>query len=431
MRAPTVFGEARYRSVDEARIVELLISDGWPPENAGACETAGRAARAALERCVALGLPYRLSPTGGRLFDPAETSNFLKWVRAHRAERMWEDRCVAAGRRRVWEPYPDGGDLSRAPDPETLGPQRYAMTIRRTFNLEERRPGERIRLRLPLPLEDAALGDLSFAFLPPPGADVKTAVAPGRLEASLVVSEDRLASIGVRASFVASPVIPHAASPLAREEEALYTRPSEGLIKVNERVRALAAELAGADSDVLAVVRRFWGFMLDELAFGVIHYDVLDPADPLGWTLEHGWYDCRTGSALLVALCRARRIPARLVTGYRMCVAAPGFHTWVEAWADGRGWTPLDLSSWDLSAGGRDAGWRDGYFGRLDHRAVCERPPRLFGGLGTPRLPAAWHMLLNVAEPGGDVTFENVDSGALAYREHIEVERQSSITPSF
>jgi len=113
-----------------------------------------------------------------------------------------------------------------------------------------------------------------------------------------------------------------------------------------------------------------------------IHYDQLDPVCPADWALKQGWYDCQLGSALLVALCRARQIPARMVSGYVLQVTAPTYHTWLEAWIDGRGWVPFDLASWDLSVCDRDERWRHYYFGCLDHRMAVQRP------LGSSTAPA-------------------------------------------
>ena len=92
-------------------------------------------------------------------------------------------------------------------------------------------------------------------------------------------------------------------------------------------------------------MKRFWNFMLDELAIGVLHYDELDPAHPIDWVLESGWYDCQMGSALLIALCRVRGIPARMASGYFLYPASPTPHYWVEVWLD-HGW--LDVAGHDL-----------------------------------------------------------------------------------
>ena len=425
MTIPPVFGEARYRTIDEARIIEAMVTEGWRYEVAGGRRGAAEtAARAALEQCVGLGLPFARSPAGVRLFDPAEASNSLKWSFRALGEGAWEKQFLPTARRQIWEPHGpahDGFDVP--PRLSDLAPQRYAVTVRRTFNLSDLDVGARLRLRLPLPIEDAFLRDLAIEVLAPAETDVATTIAPARLDAVLAVPEKGEVSLGVRATFTAGAITP---DPRARPDAqalALYTRPSEGMIKVSPRVAALAAELAGADADPMAILRRIWAFVLDALGYGYIHNDAIDPAAPLDWVLEHGWYDCKIGAALIAALCRARGIPARLVSGYVLCAASPGFHTWTEAWIDGRGWLPLDLSSWSLSAAGRDAEWRDFYFGRLDHRMTVERPPRLFSAPNPMRLPEAWQMLINLAEPGSDVIFEDLATGALICREHIEVER--------
>ena len=425
MTTPAVFGDPRYRSIDEARIVEALVSEGWRYEvAAGQRPAAEHEARVALERCIALGLPYRRSSAGGRLFDPAEASNFLKWAFKAKGERIWQDQFLPSARREIREAHrPTGDGIDTPPDLGALSAQRYAVTVRRSFNLADRRPGERIRLRLPVPLEDEFLRDLSLELLMPARTPVETTVAPARLDVLTTIAEEDEISIGVRATFTATAVIPAPAAAPDPAEFALYTRPSEGLIKLSPRIRALAAELAGADPDPSAVLRRFWAFMLDELAYGFIHYDAVDPAAPLDWVLDHGWYDCKFGAALLAALCRARHIPARLATGYLLREVSPGFHSWAEVWIAGRGWLPIDLASWSLSAGGRDTDWRDYYFGRLDHRMTVERLPRLFSGPTAMWLPDAWHMHITLAEPGTDVAFEELDTGALAYREHMDVVR--------
>ena len=418
-----VTGEARYRTIDEPRAVEMLLVHGWRFDvAAGQRGLAQRAAQAALDRCVDLGLPFGRAADGGRLFDPAEMWNFVEWSQLCLGERAWEDQCVSGARRDLWQWLADDAGWNQPPALDRLGPRRFAITIRRTFNLAGRAPGERVRLRLPLPVEDASLGDVQVAFLPSPDTAVQTSVAPARLEALLAVPDDGQACIGVRIAFTARQGELGPAASLDPAEAALYTRPGEGLIKVSERVRALAAELAQGERNPLAVMRRFWRYMIDALACAAIHYDALDPARPLDWVLEHGWYDCQIGSALLAALCRARGIPARLVTGYMLHVTMPAFHTWMEAWIEGAGWLPFDLESWELSVGGRDADWRDHYFGQIDYRMVVERPPRLFAGLGTVRPPPAWHMLTRQNDHGATVCFEDLDTGALIYREDIEVE---------
>lgn len=72
-----------------------------------------------------------------------------------------------------------------------------------------------------------------------------------------------------------------------------------------------------------------------------------DPADRGAlWALTHGRGDCTEQSYLLVALCRAQGIPARMVGGYRCdgpCLLVPArYHNWAE-YHDGTSWVRVDL----------------------------------------------------------------------------------------
>ncbi len=60
--------------------------------------------------------------------------------------------------------------------------------------------------------------------------------------------------------------------------------------------------------------------------------------------------DCTEHAMLLVALCRAQKIPARAVLGLVYSISDQGFafHMWTEAWVDSR-WIPLDAT---LGSGG-------------------------------------------------------------------------------
>ena len=410
MNRPPVPGEALYRTVEGARVLDLLLLHGWAFALRGEERAlAERQAAAALERLVGLGLPFARSGDGARLFDPVEALNFLRWAGVRGDDPTWIEHCLPTARR-----------LAGAADEA----ERFAFTLRRTFNLKDRAPGTRVRLRLPLPLEDGTLDDLRTEIMRPPGLEAEIVSEPARLDVITAVPDDGVVSVAYRASFTTRPWTPAPAAGRVDPDEAeLYTRPSEGLIRVNSRVADLAERLSGGETDSGAVVRRFWGFMMDDLSCGALHYDQLDGAAPLDWVLEHGWYDCKVGSALLAALCRARGIPARMVGGYMLHPASPAIHTWLEVWIDGSGWTPFDLITWDLAAGDGDPAWRDRFFGRLHHRMATERPPRLFNGAGSVRLPPAWHMLTAQAGDGCAVEFRALETGELVYRDDIEIER--------
>jgi hypothetical protein len=419
-------GRAPFRTVAEARILEKMLVSGFAEAVLlrGERDAPLLIARQALADCRLQGLPFAQSADGARTYDPVETWNFISLSGARGDGGFWRDHCVASRRREIRQDHPGAADGDEPPPPpDRLRPARYAVRVGRTFNLAGRRPGEQLRLRLPLPIEDPAHTDVQVDIDPLPLGAIRSRREAGRLDVLVAAPSTGEVRLGWRAVFTACATLPDPTAALGDEDRALYTRPSEGLIRVADRIRALAEELAGDEADAWAIVRRFWIFIHDTLACGSIPYDQLDPARPLDWALDHGWFDCKTGSALIVALCRARAIPARLVGGYLLSGPAPAFHTWLEAWVDGRGWSPLDLTSWALSLGGRDGVWRDYFLGQLDHRLVVERPPRLFAGTGAVRLPTRWRLLMSLTEHGARATFEDADTGAWTYHEDMELER--------
>jgi len=60
-------------------------------------------------------------------------------------------------------------------------------------------------------------------------------------------------------------------------------------------------------------------------------------------SLENGIGDCTEYSELMVALCRASKIPARVISGYALIDNKKvEYHSWVEVFLAEYGWTPFD-----------------------------------------------------------------------------------------
>jgi len=407
------------RSVPAALLAEWLALTGWACDlRAGHGEAVAAGVAAALAHWRTLGLPA--AQPG---FDPVATLNFIKHASLAGRDDSWRRVFVANGRRLMWEHHA-GAAQATPPTLANLPPRRFAVALSRTFQLAGIATSTALRLRLPLPLTGADLTDL--VVQPAATAGSTLAVLSGRLEAKLVADGAATVTLAAQCHFVArrAPV----AGVIEPPEPELYTRPSEGLIQVTPRVRALAAALAGADASPRDIVRVFWDHLLGRLCFGAIHYHAIPPAAPTDWVLAHGWTDCRIGSALLIALCRARGIPARLVGGHTLYEAAPFQHFWAEIWLAGTGWTPFDLhGSWDLSAGGRDAAWRDFFAGHVDYRMKTEVLPRQFTGPMSLRLPARWHVLAWRDGDGQVTGFFDLDTGRPVFSDRIAVRRGAQV----
>jgi transglutaminase-like putative cysteine protease len=423
-------GGPAYRSVDETRIVHMVAAAGWAHEiRLGDAARATGEARAALQHYVELGLQFATATDGRRLFDPAEVINFVIWAGLTLADPLWPAHFVATARRLALDMHPQAAHAAGPPPVATLPPARFSMTIAREFNLRFSPPGQRARLRLPLPLDDSAVENLRIAIIPPANQrDVRYSRSAGRLDAVLHEPAGDQPCLGVHASFVARPLpMRGQIGTLTAAERELYTRHAEGIIQVTPRVAELAAGLAGAATDVETLIDRLWRFVIDHVLVGTIRYDQVPATRPLDWVLDQRWCDCQLGAALLVGLCRARGIPARLCSGYVPYPVIACIHFWLEIWTPSRGWLPFDMLAWGTSMGGRDIAWRDYFRGGIGYRVQTQRLPRLFTGLSPVRLPPAWHILTRCLPDGAEIGVYANATGEAVFIDRISVHEPSTI----
>jgi hypothetical protein len=380
----------------------MLLLAGWAYEQSD--PEAIAATRQALDGWIGMGLGVEFGPTGERLFDPVEVVNVLKRLGLEGRDSFWADKYIHTGRRLVTDLAANTG-------------RAFVVDFRRTFGLRSAPVGKNLRLRAPLPLVSIYGDGLHIAPFVEGSKDARLGFSDGRLEARLVATGEGPVTVGAKLSFRGAVQPPRSEGPLNRTA---YLRPREGLIVVTERVNKLANALAGPGADAASAVGAFWNYMLDELVCGAIHYDQVRADAPCDSALETGWYDCQLGSALFIALCRARGIPARMVGGHVLYRRAPTNHYWAEVWFEETGWTPFDLLSWDLSLGGRDLRWRDHFRGRIDDRMITQVLPFQFTGALGVAMPNTWHIVQTIKNEGVEISLAAVD-GEPVYSDFVSI----------
>jgi transglutaminase-like putative cysteine protease len=113
--------------------------------------------------------------------------------------------------------------------------------------------------------------------------------------------------------------------------------------KDDDRIQEIAGGFDGRTEE--DVVLKIYNYVLDHMEYG-------NPSRH-SWgavtALQRGKGDCTEYADLFVALCRAKDIPARVVSGYtvRFDSKSPK-HNWVEAYLDGYGWIPFDPTAGDI-----------------------------------------------------------------------------------
>ncbi len=131
--------------------------------------------------------------------------------------------------------------------------------------------------------------------------------------------------------------------PAEADEPGEYLKHEKYIEKDHREIRRAADGIEGeTESDI---VKGIYDYVLDNM-----EYSVLGRKD---WgavkALELGKGDCTEYSDLFVALCRAKNIPARVVSGYTVGfgLSSTG-HNWAEVYLNDYGWVPFDPSAGDV-----------------------------------------------------------------------------------
>jgi hypothetical protein len=170
---------------------------------------------------------------------------------------------------------------------------------------------------------------------------------------------------------------------------------------------------------------------MTHLRFGDVHRSELDPVDPLGGLIRSLRADCVLGSSLLIALCRAQGIPARLLTGYLLHPANPGPHSWAEVRLSPDRWVPMDYGSWCYCAGNPDEPlWGNFFRGRVDARFVAEVAPRQFTGWGSAAAPERWYRLERLRGRQIEHTLHALPDNTLFRRDLLDLQILDSAMPA-
>lgn len=143
---------------------------------------------------------------------------------------------------------------------------------------------------------------------------------------------------------------PACARPLATPELFARHLAAEQFVEVNDRTRALAAEILGVEQNPLEQARLIYRYVTEKMT-----YD----AAKQSWkgSTEHALVcsigNCNDIHALFISLARSTGLPARLVLGQALEPSSEpgvdtcevcGYHCWAEFFVAGLGWIPVDAS---------------------------------------------------------------------------------------
>ncbi len=109
--------------------------------------------------------------------------------------------------------------------------------------------------------------------------------------------------------------------------------------KDDESIQASAKKINGRNR--YETVKKVYDYVIDTLEYGGLFEEEFGAVQAL--SQKKG--DCTEYSDLFVALCRAKGIPARVVTGYTIRFdSIPPKHHWAEVYFENLGWVPFDVN---------------------------------------------------------------------------------------
>lgn len=127
------------------------------------------------------------------------------------------------------------------------------------------------------------------------------------------------------------------------ENLSYYTRPEEYIESNDKNIQKIASSLNGKNP--VDTVTKIYQFVLKNLK-----YDTYNPKDvgaALALTRKQG--DCSEYTDLMIALCRAKKIPAKVDIGYTSHHTNTPKHAWVDVYIKNIGWVPFDPTLGDYN----------------------------------------------------------------------------------
>ncbi len=251
----------------------------------------------------------------------------------------------------------------------------YRFEVEHTIRLEPHaeRPGKTLRLWFPYPVVCATQ----------PAEDIRlvasshpvTVTGTAHRTAFMEVPCEAGAAYSVRYSFVNRaryvrldfdrPTGLPAGDGLSPEDLATYTAEHPPHIRFTPFIRALAAEIAGDETDPLRLARRVYDSVCEHIRYSYVRDYLLIDNIP-EFVLLNGYGDCGTMALAFVTLCRALGIPAKWQSGWSCRPDGVGSHDWAMFYVAPYGWLYCDPSYGESAArSGREA-FRAHYFGNLD-----------------------------------------------------------------
>lgn len=227
------------------------------------------------------------------------------------------------------------------------------------------RPGQRVRVHMPIPAEAPNMRDIRILHVSEPGAQIGEAQSEQRtVYFEKVMQENEPFVVEYEYDCLA---LYHD----LKEEEVQPGEPGGDLaqelphILFTPTIRALASELAEGEQNPLRLARRFYDFCTTKVRYSFMreYFTITQIPEYAALNLRG---DCGVQALLFITLCRAAGIPARWQAGLYTAPEDVGNHDWAQFYVEPFGWRFADCSFGGSAYRKGSSLRRDFYFGNLD-----------------------------------------------------------------
>ena len=250
---------------------------------------------------------------------------------------------------------------------------RFTMRTKLSVKEEAQRPGEVIRVHLPLPLKDAQCTPVGEIITTP---KAKYIAADNEAQRTAYFEEVYQPGMEFSAEYsyeIDAPYCCPDPAKVSAEQPSFDTEEMLPHIRFTPFIRALCAELKGDETNPLLIARKFYDYVTTNCVYRFVPPYFTKTNIPEYFAVgQRG--DCGMHAITFITLCRCAGIPAQWQAGLYTRPGDVGNHDWARFYIAPYGWLYCDASFGGSAFRSGDKERHDFYFTNLEpFRMVANR----------------------------------------------------------
>ncbi len=252
------------------------------------------------------------------------------------------------------------------------GESAYRFRIRATAQVKPEfyRPGKKVRIHLPIPIEYSQMENVRIISCSPEPAYISAPDYPQRTVCfEGVYPQETVFSVEYEYVNHVRYVKPDP-SKVQPTQPRFYTEEVEPHIVFTPYLKELVKNIIGNETNPLVKARLIYDWITGNINYSFMPpYFVVDDLTGFMTTRRKG--DCGMFALTFITMCRIAGVPARWQSGLETSPMAIGMHDWAQFYVAPYGWLYTDCSFGSSAVRNGNDMRREFYFGNLDPFRMC------------------------------------------------------------